>query len=43
MPSETSRPTHGFNPEKFDPQEVKSIIFRIRFGKKTGRYERRHI
>ena len=41
MPSETSRPTHGFNLEKFNPQEMKSIIFRIRLGKKTGRYEKR--
>ena len=39
--SETSRPTHGFNLEKFDPQEMKSIIFKIRIGKKTGRFEKR--
>lgn len=42
MPSESSRPTHGFNPEKFNPQEMKWIVFRIRLGKKTGRFESRH-
>ncbi|MCB0667006.1 MAG: pyridoxamine 5'-phosphate oxidase family protein [Saprospiraceae bacterium] len=41
MPSETSHPTHGFNPEKFNPQEMKWIVFKIRLGKKTGRYEQR--
>lgn len=42
MPSESSHPTHGFNPEKFNPQEVKWIVFKIRLGKKTGRFEQRH-
>ncbi len=40
LTSETSRPAHGFS-EKFDPQTMKSIIFKIRIGKKTGRYEKR--
>ena len=40
MTSETSKPIHEFSSEKFNPADVKSIVFRISLGKKTGRFEK---
>ncbi|MCB0687208.1 MAG: pyridoxamine 5'-phosphate oxidase family protein [Saprospiraceae bacterium] len=39
MPSATIKPVEGFDLEKFAPKDIKWIVFKIRLGKKTGRYE----
>ncbi|NND35175.1 MAG: pyridoxamine 5'-phosphate oxidase family protein [Saprospiraceae bacterium] len=40
MTSETSKPIHEFSQEKFNPADMKSIVFKINIGKKTGRFEK---
>jgi nitroimidazol reductase NimA-like FMN-containing flavoprotein (pyridoxamine 5'-phosphate oxidase superfamily) len=39
LTSETAMPIHVFHHEKFTPADLKSVVFRINFGKKTGRFE----